>query len=227
MSAAAQALSQPAVIRRTVYVINICPNIEPPMPEWLSHRDYGTLRIPHPLPGQRYTSTAYEPRYSSLDTGVTSNGVRQMFPIELPGEAVANDIVRDFAKWGVFISDSPTPSEAELQKAEARLRAYFERMVLEGDAIWSKYERIELIEDDSKRAVKFLGLERPWAFHVPQRIEKSACPWCDGQTSLDVVKCQASGCILDLNRALAGGLINKVQADEMEAARALLKKGKK
>lgn len=100
--------------------------------------------------------------------------------------------------WGLFITDSPTPSPVEIKAAQAKLRTTQARLVDEGDALDRQNKRHE-ITDMHRDAAKALGVNRSWMSQEPREVAN--CPACQKPVDIEAVACPACGAVLDWERA--------------------------
>jgi hypothetical protein len=126
-------------------------------------------------------------------------------------EKIAEDLVgihstENLERFGVFViaDHRSVPTEAELARARERMRETYSRMVVEGDLLWSRKAGNPDITDAMRRATKWLGLERPWAY-TPR--EMATCPGCGERVAPNVAVHTACGAILNREKAIELGIL--------------------
>jgi hypothetical protein len=203
-------------MRDKVFIYNVGPH------DWPVSRSYGYFNIMACPEGTSHS----QPLIVTVRKRHMDMGENQYELIDIQAEDVARDIVVDnlLEQHGVFIAAGEKPTPAEISKAKQRLKEFYTKMLHQGDTEWARYHRHEFIDDNSRRACQALGVKREWAYEV---VEKAPCPFCDEHVRVGVVKCPACSAIIDLDRALAAGIIGKEQYGELVAARKLVKAKKK
>jgi hypothetical protein len=193
--------------RSKAYIANVGPS------EFFVSRTYGHFQLlpcPKHLP---YAITIIEDREDRLDMGD-----EHYYWIPIAARDIALDIVRNegFDQHGCIVLKGPKPTPAELDEAQLKMLTYYRRKIAEADAEWARYHKYEVIDDNARRACLALGEQREWAYQVVQRL---SCPGC-GDSVLATIARHSCGYILDIDRALAGGLIEEHQAKRLKALRA-------
>jgi hypothetical protein len=169
-------------------------------------------------PGEAYALTEIEPVIVRVDIGQGQEPGRDAFghpgkwgQKPFSAQAIAEDLVgvhstENLERFGVFVipDGRSAPSEAELVQARERLRETCGRMVFEGDLLWSRKAGNPDITDAMRRAAKWLGLERPWAY-TPR--EMATCPGCGERLAPNVAVHVACGAVLDREKAIALGIL--------------------
>lgn len=199
--------------RGRAYICNISTN------EFFISRTYRQYHI-LPCPrGQSFQVTIIEDSDDRLDMGD-----EQYMRVPIAAEDIAEDLVRNegIAVHGCFVIEGPRPTQAEMDAGYKIMLAYYKRMLAEGDGLWEKYHRHEMIDDNSRRAALFLGEEREWAFQAVMKVD---CPGCSHKVKTNVAKCPNCGYILDIDRATAGGLIDESTGRRLKDLRKKLDKG--
>ncbi len=99
---------------------------------------------------------------------------------------------------GLFISESPVASQAQIKKAKAGLRKWQMKLVNEADALDRNNKRHE-VTDMMRDAALALGLNKPWMTQEPREVAN--CPACQKPMDVEAVKCTSCGAIVDWDRA--------------------------
>lgn len=196
------------------YISNIGPF------EFFVTRTYGHFHI-LPATGEPGTKdfrpgvTFIDNRKDRLDLGE-----QNYYFIDVPGEAIAKDLVETemLENFGCFVSAGPKPTDQEIARAQQKVLDYCQKKIREADTEWARYKRHELIDDQARRACLILGEEREWAYQVVQKV---VCPVCSTKNLVGTAKCGngACGAILDIDKCLAFGLIDKARAEELKKLR--------
>jgi hypothetical protein len=100
--------------------------------------------------------------------------------------------------YGLFISDSPTPSKAAIREAKANLRSKQQKYVDEADVLESQNKRAD-ISEMHRDAARALGVVKAWLSEAPR--EASNCPACQKLTDIEAVTCTNCGAVLDWEKA--------------------------
>jgi hypothetical protein len=185
--------------------------------EFWPSRTFGLFHILPCEKGKPYGITYVFDAKDRLDMGEMQY---QWVPIN--ARDIANDLVAadHLDDHGIFVCAGERPTAEELAKANAKRLAFYKRKLAEGDSIFAKFKRHELIEDDSRRAALFLGERREWAYEV---LRKVACPGC-GEMVIEGIAKHSCGAIISIDQALAAGVIDETFAKQLRARRANLKK---
>lgn len=176
---------------------------------WQQHHDWGTINIPACPPDLPYVMFVLPTRNRNLDVGT---GVENMHKIPMCAREMALDAIRDLQDHGLFVAEGDIPTDAELNVARERRLKFYKYKLQEGDREWAKAPKHENIDDVCKRAAKFLGEKRPWAYEVEA---KQDCPFCGDRVRTNVALCPSCKGVLDADKALAGGLISAEKYAEM------------
>ncbi len=167
----------------------------------------GTYVIPAAQFHIGFSLVEIEPRVERVDIGLGLDG---KYGKEFwPARRIAEDVVgahsyENYEKWGVFICAGEQPTEEELARARARLTKTYQDLVFEGDQLHARPNGFRDITDVHRRAVKYLGQERPWAY-TPQQLVP--CPGCGERLVPTVAVCKHCGAVLDRKRAEELGII--------------------
>jgi len=111
-----------------------------------------------------------------------------------------------------LVCEGERPSQEEIETAAARRRKHYEALLLRGDGIWERTHDYRQVTDEMRRAALFLGADRDWAYKVVAMVD---CPYCGEKIREGVVSCRHCHAILDIEKALKGGLITPEQAAAM------------
>lgn len=165
---------------------------------WIAPRDFRTFVI-EPCPeGERCSTLLIEDHTAHMDVGDNKK-----FDVPVPAEKIGEDITRDLEKHGVFVCAGDEPTDEEIEAAKERLKKYYQEQVFVADQEWSRHHNYTFLSDVQRRAVKFLGLEREWAFKPEQFID---CPVCGESVKPGVAVCKGCGAILDPEKAAKFGV---------------------
>jgi len=165
--------------------------------------------------GQAPAVLEIEPRVEQVDIGLGLDG---KYGKEFwSARKIAEDVVgihsyENYEKWGVFVCAGERPTEAELAAARARLLKTYQALIFEADQLHARPNGFRDITDVHRRAAKYLGQERPWAY-TPQQLVP--CPGCGERLVPTVAVCRHCGAVLDRKRAEELGII-KPEVKEME-----------
>jgi len=187
-----------------VYIFNVGP--------WPQQRYLGSLGmklIPACPEGKPYS----EPL-------VVEGIVRELYPINEgeykqileDGVNVAQQILgvgphlsprNSFVPYGVFVSTTDPPNEADLKKARAALRDKFLELVTEADSAYSlgpKTAEDTIRPETHFVAARALGkteVDCPWLRNAQVPAERAECPGCGTVYKIGIMKCRECGYILD------------------------------
>lgn len=180
--------------------------------EFFLSRTYGHYHIlpcPKHLP---YATTIIGPAKDRLDTGGDN-----FLPFPIAAPDIARDLVENegLADHGCICSENRKPTAEELETARKRMENYYRTMLMKGDESWAKYGRPEMIDDNSRRAALYLGEEREWSY---KQVRKLDCPGC-GAKVLPGIARHNCGYVLDVERAVAGGMISAEEGKKLKAMR--------
>jgi hypothetical protein len=174
--------------------------------KYTAHRTYGTFLIPG-----REAEQACGVLRITARTAVMDYGDKRILPLAIPALEIAEDLCREINSdageqsfLGVFVAKGETPSQEELQNAQARLEEFYRLQVAAADREWERSHSFLFINDLQRRAAAHLGLEKEWYYQVR---ETSECPGCGERVKPNVAVCKSCGAILDRDKALALGLI--------------------
>jgi len=180
----------------------------------------GTYIIP-PAPTGDHSYIAIEPRVERVDIGLGLDG---KYGKEFwPARRIAEDVVgvhsyENYEKWGVFVCAGDRPTEEELSRARAKLTKTYQDLVFEADQLHARPNGFRDITDVHRRAAKYLGQERPWAY-TPQQLVP--CPGCGERLVPTVAVCKHCGAVLDRKRAEALGILPATENTEAQSVEAV------
>lgn len=166
---------------------------------WQIMRSYGPYTIPAPQPGEEFALLEVTDRRDFIGLGDDNR-------VEVPihAQKIAEDLVSDLAKFGVFVCAGEKPTAEELAGAKSLIVEEAKRLVFEGDQEWARSHNYRVISDLHRRAVKRLGLEREWAY---EPMEMAECPVCGERVKPNVAMCKSCGAILDREKAAQFGVL--------------------
>lgn len=192
------------------YIFNVSP-----LEHW-EGRTYGTFHLLPRENGKRHSPPVIV--IDQTEPNAFDFGEGRFEPKEWRAEDVAKDLVSSHIDTGCFIAAGPKPTEEELQAAETKWQEWCQRKIAEADMDWARTPRFELISDDARKAAKELRIERPWLVKV--RIPAGQCEFCGADLQrAGLAKCPSCQAVLDIDKALAAGIITKEQAKDIRAAR--------
>ena len=123
------------------------------------------------------------------------------------GMDVANDVMfigrgytpdLDRRRWGLFISESPNASKAQIKEAKSELLKTYGKLVSDADNLERNNKR-DQIGEIHRVAARALGVTKAWMPETPR--EASNCPACQKMIDIESVKCPHCSAILDWERA--------------------------
>lgn len=173
-------------------------------------RTYGHFHLLPANPGAPWQVIVIEDTTDRLDMGE-----EQYHRIPILAEDVAQDIANEFAVHGIGVCKGPRPTAAEVAEVRGRLEKYYRLKLNEGDSEWSRSAKHENIDDVSRRAAIYFGEPRPWAYQV---VDKITCPGCAEKVPATIAKCKC-GAIIDVDRAVAAGLLSDNEAERLRKMR--------
>lgn len=176
--------------------------------EWVIPRTYGIFRIPACANRQSFTVLEVAPHTDAIDLGDN-----RKLPFAIGGRDIAEDVVQELDRHGVFVCDGVTPSEEELQSARRKREEWFNELIQEGDVMWARGHTHREISDMHRRAALAQGVEREWAY-VPGR--NMDCPVCGEKIKANVAVCKHCRAVLDAERAAKHGIATRGQATTAE-----------
>jgi len=166
--------------------------------DWYISRTHGVYHIPACAKGQPYAVLLVKSRGDALDLGDN-----RKYPFMISAREIADDLTQDLHDHGVFVCAGARPRDEELAEAVGRRDGFYQRLVAEGDTMWSRGHSFREISDLHRRAAIALGLEREWAY-VPVRLID--CPICGEKVKPWVAVCRHCRGILDPEKAAKHGL---------------------
>lgn len=180
---------------------------------------YGRFKIdacPKELP---YTVLVIRPATERYDLGDDRKGTEWWEP-----RVIANDIVNanGLGKLGVFVAEGPRPTREELAKAKGSLEGWYHLLVAEGDAFYAANRDVARngITDNHRKAVLYFGQTRDWAY-VPSKL--LPCPFCTEMVRPGATMCKHCNAVLNIDKAIAAGLVTVQQGDLLKKHRKKLK----
>ena len=171
--------------------------------EWVIPRTYGIFRIPACENRQSFTTLEVAPHTDAIDLGDN-----RKLPFAIGGRDIAEDLVQELDRHGVFVCDGATPSEEELQSARRKREEWFNELIQEGDVMWARGHTHREISDMHRRAALAQGVEREWAY-VPGR--NMDCPVCGEKIKANVAVCRHCRAVLDAERAAKHGIATRAE----------------
>lgn len=204
-------LSRQAAEQHKIYIYNVGP-----YQHMRSLGSLGTYIIPACEKGQAYSKPCMIPGtiFETVYKGLMGEGSMEYREIE--GSYVAKDVLgigqnqdpaNAFTRFGVFISEGPVPTEAELAAAREKLKQTYTDRVREADQLYSLNNGMVMVNGmpvsnigiHHVEACKALGLQRPWAGTSTE--ERRFCEECGESNLLTAALCK--GCKAVLNEELA------------------------
>lgn len=187
----------------------------------------GTFRIPACPEGEPYSKPLVV-KGMNRDEYDLGDGQGHMSWNAIPGDQLAKAIVgldsgspalgtfttnREW--WGVFLSETPVPTEAQLTEARKKLVALMTMYLEQGDNLAAQ-GKVADIGANERKAAQFLNQKRAWA-QLPEKMD--SCPGCGEPIKPGVIKCKECGAILDMDKAASLGMLTENQLAAMLAAR--------
>jgi hypothetical protein len=196
----------------TAYLVNITSQ------QWVLERTYGLYVIRGTQDGEPYAVTHILPRLMRRDRG---DKQEELTPLEAwsIAEDLAMQINRDAGEdsfLGVFASATPVPEAAALEEARSKLAQFYAQLVVAADGEWERAHNHLLISDLHRRAARFLGIEKEWAYDPKPLVD---CPACGAKIKPEVAVCRECHAILDREKALRFGLVEEVPPPSGEIPR--------
>ncbi len=192
--------------RETAYIANITEQ------QWMAQRTYGNFVVQPCPPGQAYALTAVGAR-----EGIVDLGDKRTLNFPISAREVAEDVAReinsdggDGSFFGVFVCAGERPTEPELAQARAKLEEFYKRLVYVADQEWERTHNYMMISDVQRRAARWLGVEKDWAYDPKPMVD---CPACGSKVKPGVAVCRACGAVLDREKALEFGLAKTFSID--------------
>lgn len=194
-------------------IVNVGPYAQ------IVEQTYGRFKIdacPKELP---YTVLVIRPATEKYDLGDDRKGDAWWEP-----RAIAEDIVKanGLARMGVFVAEGSRPTQAEVAAAKGRLEAWYHELIAEGDAFYAANRDVARngITDNHRKAVLYYGQTRDWAY-VPSKMQ--ACPFCTEMVRPGATMCKHCNAVLNIDKAVAAGLVTVQTAEILRKHRARLK----
>ena len=181
--------------------------------QWVAHRTYGNFIVQACPAGQAYALTEVTSRKGTMDLGD-----KRTFDFPITAREIAADIAReinsdggDASFFGVFVCAGERPTEAELAEARQKLEEFYKKLVFIADQEWERTHNYMFISDVQRRAARWLGLEKDWAYDPKPMAD---CPACGEKVKPGVAVCRACGAVLDREKAAQFGLVPELGARE-------------
>jgi hypothetical protein len=166
--------------------------------EWVIPRTYGIFRIPACEKGQPFTVLEVGARTDAIDLGDN-----RKLPFAIGARDIAEDLVQELERHGVFVCASGVPTEEELHDARTKREAWLRELIQEADMMWARGHTYREISDMHRRATMALGVEREWAYVPGQHMD---CPVCGEKIKANVAVCKHCRAVLDAERAAKHGI---------------------
>lgn len=168
--------------------IVIC-SIAPYEKHW--ERTYGHYRI--------QAGSIENPSYmivsDAKDKYVTDIEEGHYMMVDVRSENIVKDLIGNGERdQGFFVIEGAEVTEEELEKAAHRQRAFYIKLVREGDSSWARYGKHEHISDAHRRAAHALGETRPWATIAKANVE---CPSCGERVPAHVAMCKHCSAVIN------------------------------
>ena len=125
-------------------------------------------------------------------------GSNVRLPVAFSARSVAEDVIRGYEDFGVFVIDGEQPTDEELKAANKKRMQFYRRLVDEADTSWRAYGNRSLINGHAHIAAEELSLKREWAMDSTEMVD---CPACMQKIVPGTVKCAQCGAVLDQERA--------------------------
>jgi len=166
--------------------------------EWVIPRTYGIFRIPACEKQQVFTVLEVEPHTDAIDLGDN-----RKLAFAIGGRDIAEDLVQELDRHGVFVCEGMAPSEEELQNARRKREEWFNELIQEGDVMWARGHTHREISDMHRRAAMAQQVEREWAYVPGRHVD---CPVCGEKIKANVAVCRHCRAVLDAERAAKHGI---------------------
>lgn len=196
-----------AIATDRAYVANITEQ------QWILYRTYGTFVLRGRAPGEPYALTEVGARKGTIDLGD-----KRVLDFPISPSEVAEDLAREVnadggeaSNFGVFVCAGDRPTEAELDAARHRLEEFYKRQVFIADQEWERTHNYMVITDVQRRAARWLGVEKDWAYEPKPMVD---CPACGEKIRPGVAVCRACGAVLDREKAERFGLVGSAAGQE-------------
>jgi hypothetical protein len=123
--------------------------------DWYISRTHGVCHIPACAKGQAYSLLLITSRGDAIDLG---DNRRLRFTIS--AREIAEDLLQELHDHGVFVCAGARPTSEELGAVAARRDAFYQRLMTDGDTMWTHGHSFREISDLHRRAAIALGIER-------------------------------------------------------------------
>jgi hypothetical protein len=210
--------------QQVAFICNISK--EPVLP--INHASFGIFHIAVPGENERYALTQIDWAPTYMDKGDSVFNIMKGPQIKndpnadnrIKGVQGARGIALDLCQqmntsdgpadesatspfWGKFVCDGDLPTEKELVHYEAKMRAYFLRVIKIGDTVWAASGRHDLIDGRCKVAAKYLKItDRKWLMDY---VPNTTCPACKESIIEGATLCRFCGTILDPSAVVMEG----------------------
>lgn len=188
---------------KKVYLFNVGP--------WPHERHLGSLGpffIPACEKGKEYSAPLAIP---GIVVEPYPENERKMALHQEEGQYIAEQILgvgphlaknNSFVKFGVFISQTEKPSKADLEKARAALRDYYQELVREANSAHAqgpktKEETIQEKHFLAARELDYSEAECPWLKDAQAPAARDRCEGCGTVYTVGVIVCPTCRFILD------------------------------
>lgn len=158
------------------------------------------------------------------------------FPISIPAEEMAEDIIKSFSASVLGYSDTAKPGlfwvpgvvyakdveklfPEKVIEAKKLQNRWFLILVKMADDDWARYKQHKMITDIQRLAAKSLGLSTKEWLVMPDPVQMVKCPACFSFIEEGTVKCKYCGAILDMKKASELGLIVNVPTSQPVATK--------
>lgn len=197
--------------------------------QWIAQRTYGTFVVQACPVGADCARTEVTPR-----KGVIDLGDKRTLDVPIGAREIAEDICNEINSdggegsfFGVFVCAGDAPTQEELGEARRKLGEFYRRQVVLADQEWERSHNYTLISDLQRRALRWLKIEKDWAYDPKPMAD---CPACGERVKAGVAVCRFCGAVLDREKALRFGLppqavaANSVVVDHSTTKRLSLEK---
>lgn len=167
-------------------------------------RTHGNYWIQGCKEGEPYTCIQLSGRVEEPDLGNDESA-----QILQPAKEIAADLEHEFngniympadappSFLGVFVSNTPTPTEKRLDQAREQLKEFAHAVVAQADIFWDDPKNHVLINEFHRRFAKLLDVKRPWLYEAKAL---KPCPACSAPISAGLAKCPSCHAVLDMDK---------------------------
>ena len=169
------------------------------------YASYGTRIVPACPQGKEYSDPLVIPHFVS-DFVQKTGDEGGLLEKAIPGEDVVAEILRMLAdaqntpvsEWGVFASKNSTPTKHEIKAARERLVRTLQRIVDEGNKMYSgSAAQRDEVGSRHRAAARYLNLEPAWML---TDVVMDRCDGCNVPVAAGVAFC-TNGCVVDETKA--------------------------